>query len=71
MCDIIKVDLCSQKVMWLPNKPQISLMDELRARISFDDVKDLNSCLCGSRQEADESNQKTNTNKFKYYLDML
>lgn len=71
LCDVIKVDLCSQKVMWLPNKPQISLMDELRARISFDDVKDLNSCLCSSRKEAEESNEKTNTNKFKYYLDML
>jgi hypothetical protein len=69
--DVIKLDLCSRQVLWVPNVPPLSLVNDLREFISFSDVKSLNSCLCCSAEEAKARNAEENTIKFKHYVEML
>jgi hypothetical protein len=69
--DVIKLDLCNRQVLWIPNNPPLSLVNELRASISFQDVKSLNPCLCATAEEAEERNAEENTMKYKYYAQML
>ena len=69
--NMIRLKICFQESIWISNQPQITTLQQLKDKITFEHVKQYNDNLVESLEEEEKWNAENQDRKKVYYKTML